>query len=259
MELSGAFEYCNVFYSHRWLSFPFVPRSSWVFPPYSCDSCLVRWDRQWCLHHSNNSTFFFLKCSKTPRTITQSIRLHQTATPPHLKPAAGLWLALGCYLKLLREEELANRSHATANVEAVWHLACTTVGCLPMEVWRNRVTVCNRFLRYKGGHTSGLLISVVCLHSPMLWSSDITIMHIWPFWDYQISWQTTFTWRKYNCVQFTQFYIFLFDQACVHLICYDWIVLCIYCRKWDCLLNSWIWIDVANRVLMKGSIIKMKL
>lgn len=186
MELSGAFEYCNVFYSHRWLSFPFVPRSSWVFPPYSCDSCLVRWDRQWCLHHSNNSTFFFLKCSETPRTITQSIRLHQTATPPHLKPAAGLWLALGCYLKLLREEELANRSHATANVEAVWHLACTTVGCLPMEVWRNRVTVCNGFLRYKGGHTSGLLIYVVCLHSPMLWSSDITIMHSFIYGHFEI-------------------------------------------------------------------------
>lgn len=130
--------------------------------------------------------FFFLKCSETPRTITQSIRLHQTATPPHLKPAAGLWLALGCYLKLLREEELANRSHATANVEAVWHLACTTVGCLPMEVWRNRVTVCNGFLRYKGGHTSGLLIYVVCLHSPMLWSSDITIMHSFIYGHFEI-------------------------------------------------------------------------
>lgn len=188
MELSGVFEYCNVFYSLMTLSFPFVPRSSWVFALYSCDSCLVLWDRQWCLHHSND--YLFLKCSRTPRTIKQSIRLHQTATPPHLKPAAGLWLALGCYLKLLREGELANRSHATANVEAVWHSVFTTVGCLPMEVWRNRVTVCNRFLRYKGGHTSGLLISVVCLHQ-MLWT-DRT-MYRFIFGHFQISRQTMFT------------------------------------------------------------------
>lgn len=122
----------------------------------------------------------FLKCSRTPHTITQSIRLHQTATPPHLKPAAGLWLALGCYLKLLREEELANRSHATANVEAVWQLACTIVGCLPMEVWRSRVTVsvCNCFLRYKGGHTSGLLISVCTLQ---YFEVVIEQLYIWPF------------------------------------------------------------------------------
>jgi len=31
MELSGVFEYCNVFYSLLTLSFPFIPSSSWVF------------------------------------------------------------------------------------------------------------------------------------------------------------------------------------------------------------------------------------